>query len=218
MITSIYKNSKILSYDYDVIYPFVLLEEDVYDYEPDKPTRLYVAYTYEGRYIGDKGCAEYLISKGITEQLQPHNTGQTCSIGFNRKEQRWYGWSHRAIYSFGIGSKVKIGDCAYSPRDIDDLNKSMLMFWNVNDGIWRTCESPTITCTTRLISIESNYIDEDNRKGTSIKTETIFKGADRDYSSSRFHEYPEVWGHGEWMALTLDDAKQMAIDYAEGIN
>lgn len=26
---------------------------------------------------------------------------------------KWYGWSHRAVYGFGIGDKVKKGDCAY---------------------------------------------------------------------------------------------------------
>lgn len=27
------------------------------------------------------------------------------------KEQKWYGWSHRAIYGFGIGDIVEEGDC-----------------------------------------------------------------------------------------------------------
>lgn len=26
-----------------------------------------------------------------------------ASIGFSEKEQKWYGWSHRAIQGFGIG-------------------------------------------------------------------------------------------------------------------
>lgn len=26
-------------------------------------------------------------------------------IGFSEKEQKWYGWSHRAIIGFGIGDK-----------------------------------------------------------------------------------------------------------------
>lgn len=62
------------------------------------------------------------------------------SIGFSEKEQKWYGWSHRAIYGFGIGSKVKKGDAGYNPEK------------------------------------------------------------------------------GEWVAKTLDDAKKMAIDFAEGVS
>ena len=38
------------------------------------------------------------------------------SIGFSEKEQKWYGWSHRAIYGFGIGSKIKKGDCGYKGK------------------------------------------------------------------------------------------------------
>lgn len=28
------------------------------------------------------------------------------SIGFSEKEQKWYGWSHRAVAGFGIGDKI----------------------------------------------------------------------------------------------------------------
>lgn len=27
-------------------------------------------------------------------------------LGFSEKEQRWYGWSHRAIFGFGVGDKI----------------------------------------------------------------------------------------------------------------
>lgn len=33
------------------------------------------------------------------------------AIGFSRKEQKWYGWSHRAIHGFGVGDKCKNGEC-----------------------------------------------------------------------------------------------------------
>ena len=40
----------------------------------------------------------------------------THSLGFSKREQRWYGWSHRAIASFGIGDIVDSPDhcCANS--------------------------------------------------------------------------------------------------------
>ena len=28
---------------------------------------------------------------------------KTCSVAFDKKEQKWYGWSHRARWGFGIG-------------------------------------------------------------------------------------------------------------------
>lgn len=68
------------------------------------------AYTDDGAYIGDPGTAHFLVVKrGIRPELLPgHNV---CSIGFCEREQKWYGWSHRAIYGFGVGDVVKSGDC-----------------------------------------------------------------------------------------------------------
>lgn len=37
-------------------------------------------------------------------------------LGFSEAEQKWYGWA-RGIYGFGIGSKVKKGDCAYTGKE-----------------------------------------------------------------------------------------------------
>lgn len=76
--------------------------------------------------------ADFWEKHGIVKKIH--------SIGFSEKEQKWYGWSHRAIYGFGIGSKVKKGDCAYTEE------------------------------------------------------------------------------RGEWTAKTLEDAKQMAMDFAKGVD
>lgn len=60
---------------------------------------------------------------------------KTCgegSIGFSEKEQKWYGWSHRAIYGFGVGHVVEDGDCAvgtdgikvgFKCKTLDDCKK-----------------------------------------------------------------------------------------------
>lgn len=55
---------------------------------------------------------------------------QSNSIGFHEPTQTWWGWSHRAAYGFGIGSKVKKGDCAYREdkgewiaKDLNDAKK-----------------------------------------------------------------------------------------------
>ena len=72
------------------------------------------AFTPTGDYIGSPKDARFLVvKKGIQpEKAEPsHNV---CSIGFCDKEQRWYGWSHRAIFGFGVGDVVKEGDCCAS--------------------------------------------------------------------------------------------------------
>lgn len=70
-----------------------------------------VAYNHCGAYIGDSKTAYRLCAaRGILPVLASpkHNT---CSIGYSLKDNKWYGWSHRAIFGFGIGDTVKKGDC-----------------------------------------------------------------------------------------------------------
>lgn len=43
-----------------------------------------------------------------------------AQIGFNPKEQKWYGWSHRGIFGFGIGDIVKEGDVCNTHGWTDD--------------------------------------------------------------------------------------------------
>lgn len=38
------------------------------------------------------------------------------SIGYNENTDTWYGWSHRAIYGFKVGSEVKEGDCGFNTK------------------------------------------------------------------------------------------------------
>ena len=71
------------------------------------------AYTPDGYYIGNPKFAMKLAKRGIKpEKASPdHNV---CSIGYSADENKWYGWSHRAMYGFTIGDVVKEGDCTAS--------------------------------------------------------------------------------------------------------
>jgi len=87
--------------------------EDVPDMEPQLMKRL--AYTKTGDWIGSsKEAYRYVHRLGITqfEKAKPEHC--VTSIGFSPKDQKWYGWSHRAICGFGIGSEVKEGDSTNS--------------------------------------------------------------------------------------------------------
>lgn len=69
----------------------------------------------DNSYIGDLKTAKILWKKygvEVFELADPSN--KVCSIGFSPKEQKWYGWSHRAIHGFKIGDVVKEGDCTNS--------------------------------------------------------------------------------------------------------
>ena len=110
----------------------------------DAPFEMKSAYTPNGDYIGSPRDAYRLVRK---RGIIPQNTSPehcVCSIGFSTKDGKWYGWSHRAIYGFRVGSTCKKGDCHYVPR----------------------------------------------RHG----------------------------GKGAWTAKTIDDAKKMAMDFAEGVS
>ena len=48
------------------------------------------------------------INRAIGKPLS--ETGcNAVSIGFNEKEQKWYGWTHRGYGAFGIGYEIVLG-------------------------------------------------------------------------------------------------------------
>jgi len=60
-----------------------------------------------GHWIGNARTARYLCKRRGLRQVQKAQPGHSvCSIGFNESEQKWYGWSHRAICGFGIGDRL----------------------------------------------------------------------------------------------------------------
>ncbi len=42
---------------------------------------------------------------GIASQKRTSHSS-VHSIGFSEKEQKWYGWSHRAVVGFKVGDKI----------------------------------------------------------------------------------------------------------------
>lgn len=162
--------------------------------------------------VGLESDLEYLFKKGITEQIQNHNNNKenTANIGFNPVEQKWYGWSHRAIFGFGIGSECKKGNCCYEPANKEDFKEDCLRFWGDTDMNGDTNKTnPTAREEIRNgklgIYVEYTYDDK-------VPNEKM-----RGKISGVFSEYPKKWGKGEWTAKTIEDAKQMAIDFAKNI-
>lgn len=138
----------------------------------------------------------------VPEKRKPEHC--VCSIGFSEKEQKWYGWSHRAIYGFGVGSHVKKGDCGYAPKDPNDFLDSYRSFWE-DEHHDRTL---------------AEHTEHDGRFGVMVRwtyADTVPNRSLIGKHGHAFQPYPE-WGRGEWTAQTLDDAKQMAIDFAEGVS
>ena len=149
---------------------------------------------FDGSYItmeGREGDVKYLADKEITEQL-------AHGVGFSPKENKWYGWSHRAIHGFEIGSTSKKGDCHYRESTLDEEVEHAINFWS-EPG------SPATFDRFDLINGETVIVLELGRESDEIM-------------SVSWHYDPENFGRGEWTAETMEDAKQMAIDFSEGVS
>lgn len=169
-------------------------KEEMWTVSGDDETPMKSAYSPEGDYIGNVDTVKMLLKKGITKFEKTHPDHCVVSIGFNPEENKWYGWSHRAIYGFGIGDKCKVGDCGFVPSNADEFIKQLKSMYSKYD-------------------LEKDQKDPSgNEKGLGV----MVKGKG-PRSTTHFEPYPK-WGRGEWTAKTLDDAKQMAIDFAAGVS
>lgn len=159
--------------------------------------------SYVGR-VGLENCPilKFIFEHNINDLQSPN--GNTACIGFSDTEQKWYGWSHRAIYGFTVGSEVKRGDCAYVPTDKDDFLQDMIRFWSEENHI----------------NVKAEHAADNDEEGVHVSWEYDDKTPNekmRGSISGAFSAYPEKWGRGEWTAKSLEDAKQMAIDFAYGV-
>jgi len=178
----------------------------------DPGTEWKAAYSViDGSYIGNCKNADFFERKGIFPQAITGN--KVASIGFCEKEQKWYGWSHRAMYGFSIGSMVKKGNCAYQPMNPRDMVEDMIRFW-VDD------EDEFVTKTKILQKKVDAKDPNKNRGGLGIllKTERTRKKDGKILTSTYWDPYPSTWGKGEWKAKTLEDAKEMAINFARSVS
>ena len=104
MLVEVLKVEQIQEYDYE------LRTESCKLVEGEKPTNVVSAYTSRGEYVGDKNEAYFLYAeRGIIPELRTQES-RVCSIGFCKREQKWYGWSHRSMHGFGIGDEIKTDD------------------------------------------------------------------------------------------------------------
>ena len=157
--------------------------------------------------VGMEDSLKYLLKHGITEEIQNYHNEPGCSasIGFNPEEQKWYGWFHRAMYGFTIGSTCSKGDCHYQPANKEDFIENALKYRD--DALYLDTKVEEVTVGVekgiRLLWLYSPDTPNESIRGT---------------WGERFIPYPSVWGEGEWKAETIEDAKQMACDFAASVS
>ena len=136
-------------------------------------------------------------------------------------EQKWYGWSHRAIFGFGISSKVKVGDCGFEPGNKKEFIESIKSWYNdeMYSNLKITEKENGIEIVYDIIpkNINENYFVYTNKFTTEMKY-TALINENSQYSTKTFKKFPNNYGKGEWSAKTLDDAKEMAIDFANSVS
>ena len=75
------------------------------------PIHIYYVSMVDDSYIGDDSSYKFFVEKKKLILIQKSVKGQNvASIGYSPEENKWYGWSHRAIHGFTIGDVVKEGD------------------------------------------------------------------------------------------------------------
>lgn len=57
----------------------------------------------------------------IPEKTDPSHS--VCSIGYSKKDGKWYGWSHRARFGWKVGDKVTKDTCG-NPKDEEWIIKT----------------------------------------------------------------------------------------------
>lgn len=168
---------------------------------------IYVS-TFDGSYLTRVGMEDdisFMVELGITQEVQASSTTHSVAqIGYSPTENKWYGWSHRAVAGFTIGSECKKGHAHYIADSeeafIEDLinffsdeYKTVTGYKSQSDGNW---------------GVLLSYSYNDKVPNKKLRN-TIY---------SEFHPFPDTWGRGEWTTKTMADAKQMAIDFAEGVS
>lgn len=167
--------------------------------------------------LGD-GWRKFFDENGI-QYLQYH-------LGWSEKQQKWYGWSHRAIYGFGVGSRVAPGDCAYVADTPEGLIEDRARFFGDLDD-------PDYANEDRAQQARDECQILPDRSGIRILHSPIILpiAESLDDALEHFEDGTEPdavvigedamsimkCGKGTWTAMTLEDAKQMALDFAAGV-
>lgn len=189
-------------------YPFYDIRDEMWDNEftDQEPSLMKkLAYSKQGDWIGSSKEAYRMVHRfGIQQFEKTEDDHCICSIGYAPKDNKWYGWSHRAIFGFTKGSSCKKGDCHYIPKTFAEIQigchckkrEGRLAMCHANASVALIPENP------------------DEPLGSLIPDGSPVEGIKKCTAKNCVFEI----GRGEWIAETMDDAKQMAIDFAKSVS
>lgn len=160
-----------------------------------------------------EGWRKFFADNGI--QYLQHN------LGWSESQQKWYGWSDRAIFGFGRGDTVKKGDIAYIADTPEGLIEQRAEFFGDISA-------------ERATQARAECQILPDRSGIRILHAPLFipmadsleEALDHIDAGTSPEEMADVTadavtvqkcGRGAWTARTLEDARQMALDFAAGV-
>lgn len=186
----------------------------------DEGFEMVACYTPEGHYIGSPSTARYLLHFGLT-QIQTLTGNNVCSLGWCEAEQKWYGWSHRALYGFGIGSRVRKGDVAYRPATPEAL-KEDLTTPDEDGWAWQKPQDVTLIEGGVRVRVRPIMVHAVAETPHELDEPLTMEGGEHSEPMIAMYpteeEYFEIkCGRGEWVARTLEEAREMAEDFASEI-
>lgn len=162
--------------------------------------------------VGMEDHVVFLADRDITEDI-------THGLGFSPKDNKWYGWSHRAIYGFTIGSTCEKGDCHYVADTPEKLIEDRVSFFSdvrdepmVDWEILPDRSGLRITNSPMVLPVAEGW----EELADALEQELIDKLPEKEVFAGT--SYIIKCGRGEWTAKTMEDAKQMAIDFNEGVS
>jgi len=133
------------------------------------------------------------VVKGDYTQVQNHKNDSSLDANmllFNGEE--WDAFTDRGIKTyFKIGSTCKKGDIHFVPSNKQEFIEQEVEFWK-GKGF------DVLECKVGDLGFEFKMRIANGRFGKGI---------------THYAKLPQSYGRGEWTAQTLDDAKQMCIDY-----
>ena len=165
-----------------------------------EPVKVYKS-KFDDSYMTQVGMEDdvgFLAEREITEEL-------THGVGFSPKDDKWYGWSHRAIFGFKVGSKCKKGDCHYNGSNVKEQESDAIRFWEEDYHLNVRCSGIVEKGGEKYFDIKWDYSDK-------VPNEKL-----RNTIGGNLHHIKPA-GLGEWTAKTASDAKRMAQDFKEGVS
>ena len=173
------------------------------------------------------GYQKFWEDHGIKlERIKPDSN--VFAIGLSEKEQKWYGWSHRAIFGFGIGDTVKKGDCGYIADNPEEMIEDHANFFadisqEVSEEKRRECAILPDRSGIRILHtpLKIKGVNADDPEMIEKINKSLEEGGNVDHLTEMtlFEDSVSIkkCGRGQWTAMSLGDCKIMAIQFAESV-